>query len=482
MRLNESEIIGVSTTSNIEKLRKEMIVLAKTTTEGSVESGNFNAKKKELIYTVRNADNVIQTYTISMDRYSGELKKTLVSETNYISGFQKAMNGLSAKFKELLRYSMASFSIYRVFSTIRNGINIIKEMDKAMTELRKVSQDTEKALEEFRKESFKIANTIGSTGKEIVQSAANWEKIGYNIKEASELAKNSALYANVGDMEIGVATEHMTSTLKAFNIEAKDSIEIVDKFNHVGNRHAITSEGIGSALERSASSLVAAGNDLDESIALITTGNIVSQDPESVGNAIKVLSLRVRGSKTELEEMGEETDDLASSTSKLRSEIQSLTGVDIMLNNEEYKSTYQILLEISKVWDTLTDVSQANVLEKLAGKTRASVVAGLLQNGETLEKVLNDSINSEGSAIKENERYMESIQGHLDVLTNKWQEFWDTGINADFIKFFIDLGSGALDVANKLGVLKTALIGIAGISGFKAGLKNDGKLNMYSFI
>ena len=134
------------------------------------------------------------------------------------------------------------------------------------------------------------------------------------------------------------------------------------------NNYAITSEGIGAALERSAASLKAAGNDIDESIALITAGNIISQDPESVGNAIKVLSLRIRGSKTELEEMGEETDNLASSTSKLRSEIQSLTGVDIMLDENTYKSTYQIMLEISKVWDKLNDVSQANVLEKLAGE------------------------------------------------------------------------------------------------------------------
>lgn len=66
--------------------------------------------------------------------------------------------------------------------------------------------------------------------------------------------------------------------------------------------------------------------------------------------------------------MGEETDNLASSTSKLRNEIKQLTGVDIMLDNNTYKSTYQIMLEISKVWDKLSDVSQAAVLEKLAGE------------------------------------------------------------------------------------------------------------------
>lgn len=482
LKLNESEIVGKIDTNNISQVRTELIKMAKSVSDGSIEIGKFNARKKELVYTTRTADNVLQTYTISMNQYTGEVTNALVAEQKYATGFQKLLSGLGRKFNELIRYSMASFSLYRIFGYIKSGINIVKEMDKAMTELRKVSNDTTKELEAFRKESFKIANTIGSTGKEIVNSAADWEKLGYSIKEASELAKNSALYANAGDMEINVATEHMVSALKAFNVEASNSISLVDKMNYVGNRYAITSAGIGEALERSASSLVAAGNNIDESIALITAGNTVSQDPESVGNAIKVLSLRIRGSKTELEEMDEETDNLASSTSKLRKEIKALTGVDIMLNDEEYKSTYQILLEISKVWENLTDVSQANVLEKLAGKTRASVVAGLLQNGETLEKVLHDSMNSEGSAVEENKRYMESIQGHLDILTNKWQELWDTGVDKDLIKFFIDFGSSVLDVANNLGLLKTALIGMAGISGFKSGLKNDGKPKCMVFI
>lgn len=475
MNAGETQYMGqMLNITDIQSVRNNLTSLAQSTSNGAIQIEKFNAKKRELIYTMKSADGMLQTYSLTMDQYDGKVNKTLVSEQKYISRFSKFMTSLSGKFKELLRYSMASFSIYRVISTIKNGINIVKEMDAAMTELRKVSNDTEAELSKFRKESYKIAEAIGSTGKEIIQSAASWAKLGYSIKEASELAKNSALYANVGDMDIKVATEHMVSTLKAFNIEAKDSITIVDKFNQIGNNYAISSEGIGAALERSASSLVAANNDINQSIALITAGNIVAQDPESVGNAIKVLSLRIRGSKTDLAEMGESTDDLATSTSKLRSEIKALTGVDMMLNDEQYKSTYQILLEISEVWDSLTDVSQANVLEKLAGKTRSSVVAGLLQNSETLKEVYEDSVNSEGSALKENERYMESIAGHIDVVKNKWQSLWDNGVNKDFINFFIDLAGLFLDMANNLGLLKTALILVAGAMGVTATKGNFG--------
>lgn len=66
--------------------------------------------------------------------------------------------------------------------------------------------------------------------------------------------------------------------------------------------------------------------------------------------------------------MGESTDDLASSTSKLREEIKALTGVDIMADENTYKSTAEIITEIGSVWDKLSDVSKASALEKLAGE------------------------------------------------------------------------------------------------------------------
>lgn len=359
--------LGKISPEQAKNMQVSLMSIAKETENAALRNVQFSKANREMTYQIKTGDKMLNTYRITVDKY-GNAMKELVKSEKYLNPFQKAMDVIKKKFGEVTRYLIASTSIYEVFNFFRRGISVVQEFDKAMTELYKVANDSEEALKAFGKEAYNIASTIGSTGVEIINSASDWEKLGYAIDEASELAKNSALYANVGDMDISTATEHMVSSLKAFNVEAKDSITLVDKFNNIGNNYAITSAGIGEALERSASSLVAAGNDIDQSIALITAGNIVSQDPESVGNAIKVLSLRIRGSKADLEEMGEETDNLASSTSKLREEIKALTGVDIMLDENTYKSTYDIILEISKVWDKLNDVSQATVLEKLAGE------------------------------------------------------------------------------------------------------------------
>ena len=72
------------------------------------------------------------------------------------------------------------------------------------------------------------------------------------------------------------------------------------------------------------------------------------------------MSMRLRGSKSELEAAGLDVEGMASSTSKLREEMMALTGVDIMIDNDTFKSSYDILMGIGEVWDQLTDVSQAN--------------------------------------------------------------------------------------------------------------------------
>lgn len=72
--------------------------------------------------------------------------------------------------------------------------------------------------------------------------------------------------------------------------------------------------------------------------------------------------MRIRAAETELEEAGLETDGMAESTAKLRQEIMALSGVDIMIDNDTFKSTYDILDELSNKWSELTDIQQANGL------------------------------------------------------------------------------------------------------------------------
>mgnify|MGYP002585313166 FL=1 len=347
----------------------------------------------------------------------------------------------------------------------------VVDIDSAMTELKKVTNETDSAYSSFLSNASKRSVELGTTITDYVNSTSSFARLGYSMSEAKELAEVANVYSVVGDeiSSIDEASSSVISTLKAFGIQASDAMSIVDKFNEVGNRFAISSGGIGEALTRSASSMSAANNTLDESIALITAANTVVQDPARVGNAFKTISMRIRGATTELEEAGLETDGMAESTAKLQAEIKALSGVDIMLDKDTFKSTYQIMDELSEKWKDLTDIQQASITELLAGKHQGNVMSSLMNNFDIARQALEVSMNSEGSAMEEHEKWMESIEAKVNQLKAAWEGLSNSFLSSGFVKGAVSGLTGLVQILdaliNKIGAVPTLLSGV-GIAAF----------------
>lgn len=337
---------------------------------------------------------------------------------------------------------------------LKEMISVVIELDTAMTELRKVTDLTEQAYDEVFERAISRAKTLGATVSDTITATADFARLGYGIKEAEELSNAAIIYKNVGDgiESISDASESIISTMKAFGIQAEESMSIVDKFNEVGNNFAISSKGVGEALQRSASALAVAGNTIDESIALAVGMNAVVQDPEKVGTVLKTASMYLRAAETDLEAAGEATDGMAKSVSELRAELLLLTNnkVDIMADDNTFKSTIQIYRELAAVWNELADVDAANILELIGGKRNATANASLLQNFDDVEKALASSAGAAGSAIKENEKYLDSIQGKLSKFKATFEEFSANFISSEMVSAVVSLGTALLNVLTVL--------------------------------
>jgi TP901 family phage tail tape measure protein len=122
------------------------------------------------------------------------------------------------------------------------------------------------------------------------------------------------------------------------------------------NNFAVSTDGLATALQDSASALMSANNSYEEAAAMVAAANKVVQDPSKVGGGLRTIALRLRGTKVEGEE---DNDSVITSKSKLQGKIKGLTGVDILTDTGAYKSTYEILLEISRVWKDMNDMDQA---------------------------------------------------------------------------------------------------------------------------
>ncbi len=402
-----------------------------------------------------------------------ELQKDLAELKGYAHESGKEgttfLDSVGKAFEKFGGWALVTRALTGVWHECKEVYDNVVAIDTAMTELKKVTDETDATYSRFLDGAADRARSLGASLEDVVTSTADYARLGYSLDEATNLADSSIVYKNVGDglSDINEASESIISTMKAFNIEADNSMSIVDKFNETGNNFAISSGGVGEAMKRSASALAAANNDIDESIGLITAMNTVVQDPEKVGTTLKTVSMYLRASKTEAEEAGIATDGMADSVSKLRTEILGLTGnkVDILANDDTYKSTYQILKEISEVWDQLSDVSQANLTEKLAGKRNSNALLAVLNNFDIAEEAMQKSRDAAGSASAENEKYLDSIQGRIDILTATFQEFSVTVLDSDIIKgavsFLSNVLGGITDVTKAIGVIPSVLLEVA---------------------
>ena len=309
------------------------------------------------------------------------------------------------------------------------------------------------------------------------------------MEDAAESAQVSNILLNVSEFEgIDEATESLVAMSQAY--QDLEKIEIVDVLNNIGNNYSIATDGLATALQKSASALKTANNDLNSAVALATAGNAVVQDPDSVGAGLRTIALRLVGTeeaKEELESIGEDTDGVVTTVSKLRDTILSATkaasedglGFNILDENGNYKSTYEIMQGLADLYDEIVakdkELGTNNLnllLETIAGKNRSNIAASILQNGDMLRSVFEDAQKSGGSSQQELDKYLDSIDGKLTRFQNEAQEFWYNLISSEIVKDVIDFGSDVLDILgdvikmlNEIDVLLPSILGIGGAIG-----------------
>ena len=269
---------------------------------------------------------------------------------------------------------------------IGEGINTIRELDTAMTEMRKVSDESVTSLKSFQEESFNIANAVGTTALQIQNSTADWMRLGLSLDDAKEAAKDANILLNVSEFDnIEDATKSLVSMSQAY--KDLDKLTIVDKLNEVGNNYAISTDELASALQRSSATLSLMGNTIDEAAALVTTANATIQDADSVAAGLRTISLRLVGTseaEEELSAMNEEIDAFVKATNSKKQQIikdytavasNQYKGFDILDDNGNYKNTYEILLGIAKVYKEIQEQDKKlgtnhamALIEELAGE------------------------------------------------------------------------------------------------------------------
>lgn len=379
---------------------------------------------------------------------------------NSLNQVDKESKSLGQSFGDIVtkvgKFYLATKPIQMMQQAFDEALQSVKDFDDAMIDLRKVSDLDGEALTDYTIKLGELGEAVYRSRTEMTEAAVLFKQTGASDEDAAKLAQLANLYMNVADNEMTAAdaSAYITSQMKAFKITADDAITILDKTNEVSNQFAVSSSDISRALTTSSSSLAVYGNDINETMALVTAGaEIMTGKSQQVGRGLRSIGANISA--------------LASSAGELKFQVNGATETISLIDEEtgDMVNTFQALSEIHKYWDKMTTSEKAALATTLAGKTQLDVFSSVLSNFNTAIEANTVAVESNGSAWEENNKRADSISAKLNLLKSQFQELvLGKGGLQEFAKILLDLSINTLKLVNDLGGLKTiitALIGLA---------------------
>lgn len=445
----------------IDALLQSQYKLARSTQgqEMAGLSGGITSTLQQSGLSSKELDSKLQSYT-------GAFRTLQIEARNAGVLAQSVFQKIDAAATKFMSWMGMTTSVAALIRQLKQVVTTVSEIDNALGELRVVTNASKREIQEFAQQATEGAKRVGSSVTELIDSAVTFARLGNNTKDSGSLAEITAMFSKAGAIDVSEATSAITAIVKAYGYGADELQLVLDKIFAVDAAYAISSQDIGEGLRNAGSALATAGNSIEQSMALLVAANNSIQDIDKASTALRTITARIRSSSTELDELGETMEEEYNTVVKYRAKLKAITGVDILeADNKSFKDTYQILKEISNVFDSLSDKDQASVIEMIAGTRNQNVFASIMKSMGEADQVLETTANAAGSLNRANEIYLDTVEGKTQQFKATYQEFAQSVMDGDLIKGAIDTGSGLLGILTKANNLLGPLTVSAGALG-----------------
>lgn len=395
---------------------------------------------------------------------------------------QKSLEELNAVITKLYKQAQSSISkafnvpsVISVFTDLMEKIpGTVYEIDAAMMDLHSVTIASGQAYDEFFSRAAVQAQKLGRSITDLIGQTTSWAKLGYSLPDAAELAETSVAYSNLTGIGDSAAISDLTAVMKAFHIEASDSLRIVNSLYQLGNEFPVTTEKLNQGLSNSASSLSASGMSLEKTLALLAGSSEFSQNTAQMSDALNESQQRILGVKDAVSELGESYEHLGSPDT-MQSQILNLTQgqVDIMSQADpgKFREYYDILQDIASVYDSLSQSSQTDLLEVLFGSDFSGQGEALIQSFQSgqVQKAYISALSTIGASAQGQGEWLDSIDAKARQLEAAFQSLSKSALSSDLMKGFISAGTGIVNtldsIIDKIGLLPALIGGINAVMG-----------------
>ena len=235
---NASDLGKVSldgTKDSYQQLTQSVQDFANKQKDTTLSFGKFNKEAGTLEFTLTSSNGIAKTFTATMSSLNGQVIAQQKGVKQAATSWGMFKTDISKIGRQFMTAAVGYNVFYRAISTLRQGVTYVKEIDLALTELKKVTDEAESSYDKFLNTASEAAGRIGSTVSDFTDATANFARLGYSMSESAKMAESAIVYKNVADGldTVEESTDSIISTMKAFGIESNDTMGIIDRFNEV---------------------------------------------------------------------------------------------------------------------------------------------------------------------------------------------------------------------------------------------------------
>lgn len=355
-----------------------------------------------------------------------------------------------------IRYFFSIGNSIRLFKrAIRDAMNTVKELDKAMTETATVTNYSISDMWEQLPRYTEEANKLGTSINSLYKATTLYYQQGLDTNEAMALGVETIKMARVAGMDAAQATDLMTAALRGFNMELNETsaVRVNDVYSELAAVTAADTDEIGIAISKTASIAHSANMEFETTAAFLSQIIETTREaPETAGTAMKTIIARfseVKKLYSEGQITGTDEEGEVVNVNKIQEALRTV-GIDMSKFFTGKEGLDQVLLRLAEKWDTLDVVTQRYIATQAAGSRQQSRFLAMMSDYDRTLQLVDAAYDSAGSGQRQFEKTLESMEAKLAELKNAWDQFIMGIANSDILKGIIGTLTDILGVINKV--------------------------------
>lgn len=348
----------------------------------------------------------------------------------------------------MAKFRLASAAINLVATGFKEAFAEMKRVDSEMVTIRKVTGFTADEMERLSQNAYSLASKYGRTASEVMAGESVFARAGYT-DQIEQLAEMNLLLQNVGDISADDAAKFLIATDAAYKFggSQENLMAVIDGLNEITNKHATDMQKMTEGMTVAGSVFAESGESIETFAALLGAATAKTQRSGSeMARGLRTILMNLRQIRGETEDGELINGESIAAASKALKDYANISTME----NGKLRKASDVLDDLAKKWGTLTETQKAAVAEAVAGKRQANVLMALMGDWATYQQMQNDFASGAGSALAENEIYLDSWEAKTNQLKASWTELVASIADSSLIKGALDIINAGLQSANDI--------------------------------